>query len=171
MVNGRVTWMKDYSGLNLWIGNHVSYSGRPIDSAELAAIHRRLGARGLDDQVVNQELTRVALEDMRKDPAGTVLLWCKKFWRFMFVDPVGPHPAFRVALTLGLAAVYLLAIAGARSLPPGSGVALAVVIAVFGYFAAVHTLTLVHIRLAEPARPLAFALAAHGITTWRKRRA
>jgi hypothetical protein len=40
----------------------------------------------------------------------------------------------------------------------------------FVYFAGVHTATLVHVRLAEPARPLAFALAAHGLTTWWARR-
>ncbi len=41
----------------------------------------------------------------------------------------------------------------------------------FAYFAAVHTATLVHVRLAEPVRPLALALAAHGVTTGWSRRA
>ena len=171
IVNGRVTWIQDYSGHNLWIGNHVPYSGRPLDRAVLSGVYRQLGPAAADDQVVNRALAQLAIREMRADPVGTAILWVKKFWRFMFVDPVGGHPWIRVALTLGLAAVYLAAFRGARALPPGSGPALGVLLGMFVYLAGVHTATLVHIRLAEPAKPLAFALAAHGVTTWWSRRA
>lgn len=170
-VNGRVTWIQDYSGHNLWIGNHVPFSGRPLDRPVLNRVYRELGPAAADDQVVNRALAQLAVREMKADPAGTAILWVKKFWRFMFVDPVGGYPWVRVALTLFLAAIYVLAWRGAFALPPGSGPALGFLLGMFVYFAGVHTATLVHIRLAEPARPLAFALAAHGLTTWWARRA
>lgn len=169
-VNGRVTWIQDYSGHNLWIGNHVPFSGRPLDRPVLNGVYRDLGPAAVDDQVVNRALAQLAIREMKADPVGTAILWVKKFWRFMFVDPVGDHPWIRVALTLALAASYLAAWFGVRALPPGSGPALGFLLGMFVYFAGVHTATLVHVRLAEPARPLVFALAAHGLTTgWARR--
>jgi 4-amino-4-deoxy-L-arabinose transferase-like glycosyltransferase len=45
VVNHRLTWIQDYSGLNLWIGNHLPYEGRAIDRAALAEITGRMGPR------------------------------------------------------------------------------------------------------------------------------
>jgi hypothetical protein len=108
---------------------------------------------------------------MRAHPLATAWLWVQKLWRFLFVDLRPHHLWIRLALSAGLAAIYLLAARGWRRLPPDSARASHAVLGiVLLYFIAVHVVTYSQMRFAEPVRPLAFALAAHGLVTWWERR-
>jgi 4-amino-4-deoxy-L-arabinose transferase-like glycosyltransferase len=163
VVNGRLTWIQDYSGLNLWIGNHLPYEGRAIDRAALAEITDRLGPRADDQVVLNQELRREAVRSMREHPRATAWLWVEKAERFLFVDLRPHHLGIRLLLSLGLLLGYVAAYFGARSLPHESRAALMVLVAVFAYTLVVHVVSYSQMRFAEPTRPLVIALAAHGL--------
>jgi 4-amino-4-deoxy-L-arabinose transferase-like glycosyltransferase len=163
VVNGRLQWVQDYSGLNLWIGNHLPYQGRAIDRASLAEITARMGPRAEDPLAVNQELRNEALRSMREHPHATAWLWVQKAERFLFVDMRPGHLWVRLLLSFGLLLVYVAAIQGARALPRESQAALGVLVIVFGYALAVHVVSYSQMRFAEPTRPLTFALAAWGI--------
>lgn len=169
--HGQVTWLQDYSGLNLWIGNHLPYEGRAIDREALHRIYDRLGDDVADMGVVNRELAREAIASMRAHPAETAWLWVQKAWRFLFVDMRPSHLWIRIGLSVALLAAYGLAWYGALALPPATTPAVRAIATFMGYFMLVHVVTYSQMRFAEPVRPLVLALTAHGLVrAWNARR-
>lgn len=172
VLHGHVTWLSDYSGLNLWIGNHLPYQGRAIDRVALDRIYDRLGDGVADMAIVNRELAREALASMRAHPAETAWLWVQKAWRFLFVDLRPHHLAVRLVGSVALLGVYVFAAIGVRRLWPRASTALRTLGVFLGYYLALHVVTYSQMRFAEPVRPIALAFAAVGLhALWTRRRA
>lgn len=172
VLNGEVTWLRGYNGLNLWLGNHLPYEGRAIDRASLDRIIRDMGPRASLPGEIDRELGREAIRQMRAHPAETAWLWVQKAYRFLFVDMRPHHLDVRVALSLMLLALYALAAVGIRACPPGAVPSLLVMGTMFGYFVLAHVVSYSQMRFAEPVRPLVFALAGPGLLhLWRRWRA
>ena len=163
LLHGQVTWLRGYSGLNLWLGNHLPYEGRAIDRATLDRIIRDMGPRASLTGEIDRELGREAVRQMRAHPAETAWLWVQKGYRFLFVDMRPHHIGIRIALSLVLLAVYALAALGVRACPPGAVPSLLVMGTMFGYFVMAHVVSYSQMRFAEPVRPLVFALAGPGL--------
>jgi len=141
-----------------------------LGAAVIERERSRVG-RSLSPIEEDRALLRAGIDNWRRSPGASAVLWLKRIWRMCFLPVTGQErPLLRIGFLMTLVVLYALAlpraVEGLRATNSSLAVAGMMGIAlVFGVM--VHSVLFTNSRYFEPMRPMVIVLAAGTLARWR----